>query len=502
MNSETVDLIATDPPFYKGRDFHATPDSLSAGAKFQDRWSWERDVHPDCVDQLTDDCPMPNRGHRAGSLRALRRHGRVHVLHGRAAAGDAPGARTDRLDLPALQPHDLPPPQGRHGRDLWVAEIQERDRLVLSRHDVQVTAIQREARCPALLRTWGAHSMSSGATRCWRSTATVTTGGCRYMRSNGKRYYLKGGKPSDTVWDIPTLSPSHSEWIGWPTQRPITLYERIIQASSNEGDIVLDPFAGCATTPVAAERLGRRWIRMDTWDGATAAPYLRVKLRVPEPEGPRWSRAEMYAHLLDQHGPTCQGCDHTFDDPRYLELDHNTPRSDGGLNHVTNRILLCGPCNRLMSIQYTLSGLRRQNAKLGHLATGRGPQCSRSTTPTKGKSHFSHGRPCSRRKARRSPNSTACLWIRGRPRTLWLAYTGSWRARGATCHRCSYTRNKRCEYLCKCSTGSSFSIGIKCPTGDRPLRLLSPHLPSSVPRWAARWAQSASRSATACPAGQ
>ena len=57
MNSESVDLIATDPPFNKGRDFHATPDSLAAGAKFQDRWSWERDVHEDWTDQITDDHP-------------------------------------------------------------------------------------------------------------------------------------------------------------------------------------------------------------------------------------------------------------------------------------------------------------------------------------------------------------------------------------------------------------------------------------------------------------
>ena len=57
MNSESVDLIATDPPFNKGRDFHATPDSLAAGAKFQDRWSWEDDVHDDWVDKITDDFP-------------------------------------------------------------------------------------------------------------------------------------------------------------------------------------------------------------------------------------------------------------------------------------------------------------------------------------------------------------------------------------------------------------------------------------------------------------
>ena len=57
MNSQSVDLIATDPPFKKGRDFHATPDTLAAGAKFQDRWSWENDVHPEWLDQIKDGWP-------------------------------------------------------------------------------------------------------------------------------------------------------------------------------------------------------------------------------------------------------------------------------------------------------------------------------------------------------------------------------------------------------------------------------------------------------------
>lgn len=59
MNSETVDLIATDPPFNKGRDFHATPDSVAkgGGASFQDRWSWDKDVHEEWIDKITDDFP-------------------------------------------------------------------------------------------------------------------------------------------------------------------------------------------------------------------------------------------------------------------------------------------------------------------------------------------------------------------------------------------------------------------------------------------------------------
>ena len=84
------------------------------------------------------------------------------------------------------------------------------------------------------------------------------------------------------------------------------------------------------------------------------------------------TRSEMYKYLLGQHGIKCQGCDRVFDDPRYLELDHNTPRSDGGLNHISNRILLCSPCNRLKSNTLTLTGLRKQNKKLNYMVNSEG----------------------------------------------------------------------------------------------------------------------------------
>ncbi|MYH76447.1 MAG: site-specific DNA-methyltransferase [Acidimicrobiaceae bacterium] len=57
MNTATIDLIATDPPFNKGKDFHATPDSLAKGGKFQDRWRWDDDVEGEWIDQLQDDWP-------------------------------------------------------------------------------------------------------------------------------------------------------------------------------------------------------------------------------------------------------------------------------------------------------------------------------------------------------------------------------------------------------------------------------------------------------------
>ena len=200
------------------------------------------------------------------------------------------------------------------------------------------------------------------------------------------------------------------ERVGYPTQKPLSLYERIIKASSNEGDVLLDPFAGCATTCVAAERLNRQWVGIGIWDkahevvldrlrkeglaadgysgdmlafgdvhyvvkppertdsGNEAVAFLRVQERIKEPECKKMSRAEMYKYLLEQYGSKCQGCDRGFDDPRYLQLDHNTPRADGGLNHISNRVLLCGPCNQAKSHIYTLSGLRRLNKKNGWMA--------------------------------------------------------------------------------------------------------------------------------------
>ena len=72
--------------------------------------------------------------------------------------------------------------------------------------------------------------------------------------------------------------------------------------------------------------------------------------------------------IVAQSDMAWQGCDREFDDPLYIELDHNTPRSDGGLNHISNRLLLCGPCNRIKSNRLTLSGLRAENQKRGRMA--------------------------------------------------------------------------------------------------------------------------------------
>ena len=81
-----------------------------------------------------------------------------------------------------------------------------------------------------------------------------------------------------SLWaDIPFLAPQAKERIGYPTQKPLALLERIVAASSNEGDMVLDPFCGCATACVAAEKLGREWAGIDI--SPKAAELVRSRLR-------------------------------------------------------------------------------------------------------------------------------------------------------------------------------------------------------------------------------
>lgn len=92
-----------------------------------------------------------------------------------------------------------------------------------------------------------------------------------------RRKYMEDyeGKPIDNNWiDIPRIG--RKEYVGYPTQKPLALLERIIKASSKEGDVVLDPFCGCATTCVASEKLNRRWIGIDI----SVKAYDLVKERI------------------------------------------------------------------------------------------------------------------------------------------------------------------------------------------------------------------------------
>ena len=470
MNSGTVQLIATDPPFNKNKDFHATPDSLAAGAGFQDRWRWDKDVHPDWLDQIKDDWPgiwtvvesaKVSYGMDMAAFlvfmavrlvemrRILTADGSIYLQCDPTAShylkmlldaifgpenfrSEITWRRTSAKGLAFKSypnNHDILFYYSKGENCTWNRPFRPHDPDYVQKFYRHTDA--DNGRCyrldnltnpnknrPNLTYEWNGH------TRVWRWTKermqnAHDNGLIHYSPTglaNQKRYLDEmKGNPIDTIWDdIGPIQAKSSERTGYPTQKPLALYERIIDASSNPGDWVLDPFCGCATTPVAAELRGRQWVGIDIWDKAyetvlerlgkigfdvagntdgneshlpsgrsvlysqappvrsddneTAAPNLKVKVRFPEPPGPKLSRDQIFNILIEQNGVACRGCDRRFDDPLYLELDHNTPRSDGGINHISNRVLLCSPCNRIKSNMLTLSGLRRENQRRGRMA--------------------------------------------------------------------------------------------------------------------------------------
>lgn len=253
MNSETVDLVATDPPFNKSKDFHATPDSLSAGATFQDRWSWERDVHPDWVDQLSDNQPRLMEA----------------IESARYAHSDGMGAYMCYMSVRLLEMHRLLKPTGSiylhcdptasHylkaimdaifgwknfiGEIVWNKQNGVKARKHWGNENDSVLAYTKK---------YGKHILNADEPTCRVPFSDISLSmhfthqdeNGRFYRKrtvNGKDYfyYADEGRFIGNLWnDIPSMvanTPLQKESYGYPTQKPLALYERIIIASSDEG---------------------------------------------------------------------------------------------------------------------------------------------------------------------------------------------------------------------------------------------------------------------------
>ena len=190
--------------------------------------------------------------------------------------------------------------------------------------------------------------------------------------------YLEGnpGQVPSNLWiDIRWIGPQSRERTGYPTQKPLALLERIIAASSDPGDLVLDPFCGCATACIAAERLGREWIGIDILPQAAqvlqdrARRELQIPLDDGNGNGSDWqdwtpfilteptSRTDLELFhpadlqtiketLYASQQRRCNGCKHEL--PLHvLTIDHIVPRSKGGLDTASNLQLLCHTCNAI-----------------------------------------------------------------------------------------------------------------------------------------------------------
>jgi site-specific DNA-methyltransferase (adenine-specific) len=162
------------------------------------------------------------------------------------------------------------------------------------------------------------------------------------------------------VWEISILNSKSSERTGYPTQKPLALLHRIIKASSNEGDVVMDPFCGCATTCVAAQQLGRKWIGIDLekqsvkilidrlsddaglFKDFTATEQIPKRSDIKEVKPLEPIKQRLYK---EQDGK-CKACGENFKIWN-LEVDHIIPESKGGGSYYENYQLLCGACNKI-----------------------------------------------------------------------------------------------------------------------------------------------------------
>ena len=422
INSAAIDLIYLDPPFNSKRMFEAPIGSRAAGAAFKDAWTLD-DVKEEWVTQIEDDHPAlahiitaAGKAHSEGMQayltwmtvrlmemqRLLKPTGSIYLhcdptaSHYLKAAMDAVfGAENFRSEITwrrtnakglsfksypnnhdtlfyyakgedfiwnrSYRPHE--PEYVQQFYRYVEAETGRRYRLS------DLTNPNRDR--PNLTYEWNGHQ------RVWRWTKErmqeAHNKGIIHYSSTGlasqKRYLDEmRGNPVDTIWDdIKPVQAQAKERTGYPTQKPLALLERIINASSDAGDMVLDPFCGCATACIAAERLGRQWIGVDISEKAYELVIARMRKEVSlgdeelpalfgsvahrtdtpkrtDRDAPRRSR-NIKDLLYAAQGGQCAGCQLALP-TRLLELDHITPRSRGGPDIDSNLQLLCGWCNR------------------------------------------------------------------------------------------------------------------------------------------------------------
>jgi site-specific DNA-methyltransferase (adenine-specific) len=151
------------------------------------------------------------------------------------------------------------------------------------------------------------------------------------------------GRPMDDVWDIPVINSQAKERLGYPTQKPLALLNRIIEAASEPGDVVLDPFCGCGTAIASAQSLGRQWIGIDITHLAIALIKYRLEDSFPgiqfeiqgEPESVNSAR---YLAESDRHQFEWWALSLIRARPGQPDGDHGKKGADRGIDGIINFI--------------------------------------------------------------------------------------------------------------------------------------------------------------------
>ena len=391
MDDASIDLIYLDPPFNSNRDYAAPIGSEAAGAAFRDTWTLDAlDIawHGEIADRepaLYQVISAAGLSHSpamqaylsmmAVRLLEMRRvvspTGSIY-LHCDPTAGHYLKALMDSL----------------FGRDnfrrecIWSNEdasgFKSRARNWIRGHDTILYYVASGE--STFVKQY--QPLSEATIR--RYDKTDERGRHKlYRRKDGsiRKVYLdeaRGRSMSDTWTDIRGFQTVNNtgESTGYPTQKPLALLERIIRASSNPGDTVLDPFCGCATSCIAAEKLDRKWIGIDLsplaltlvkrrWEREIGDLLCTVIHRTDIPErtdqGPIPDYRTHRHTLYGQQMGNCAGCNIHFPFAN-LTVDHILPRSKGGTDHLGNLQLLCAACNSIKGVG-SMTDLRARLAR-------------------------------------------------------------------------------------------------------------------------------------------
>ena len=392
MNSASVDLIYLDPPFNSKRLYSAPVGSKAAGAAFKDMWTWE-DVNNAYLEGMIEKYPslaqfiLAAKDTHSKAMAAYLAYMAQRILEMHRVLAES-GSFYLHCD-PTASHYLKFLLDGIFGRDnfrneiIWCYSIGGKSKTSFGRkHDVILFYSKSadyyfDAKGASIPRKPDSH-MRTGTDAEGREFQEKTD------KKTGKiyRYYLDDGKIAEDYWvDIESLNREDRERTGYPTQKPLALLHRIIKASSKAGDIVLDPFCGCATTCVAAQQLGRRWIGIDIEKKSSSILIERLgndagifsdfihRSDIPKrtdlveiaPTSDIKSSQSLYRQQKQNSHAMAVAASLTAARMRHFEIDHIIPKAKGGGDYYENFQLLCASCNRIKGdrpMEYLMTRLR------------------------------------------------------------------------------------------------------------------------------------------------